>query len=162
MKNKAVFLDRDGIINRELGRYVLNLGEFEVLPNLIPFMQEARRRGFLLIVISNQGGIGRGLYTKQFVELCHQKLSQQLQPHQLNFDEIYYCPHYPDQSHCLCRKPDSLLIEKALARFRLDPDLCLMIGDKQRDVEAAQAAGVKGFLVSSNPELQSLLDCLNP
>lgn len=161
MKNKAVFLDRDGVVNRELGDYILRYEEFEILPELIPFLYEVKKRGYKVIIITNQAGIAKGLYDHKLVDACHSFLIEELAGHGLKLDEIYYCPHHPDFGNCLCRKPKSLLIEKALARFELDPSASLMIGDKPRDVEAANGAGVRGFLVPPNPTLDQLLECLN-
>jgi D-glycero-D-manno-heptose 1,7-bisphosphate phosphatase len=161
MKNKAVFLDRDGVVNRELGDYILRYEEFEILPELIPFLYEVKQRGYKVIIITNQAGIAKGLYDHKLVDACHSFLIEELAGHGLQLDEIYYCPHHPDFGNCLCRKPKSLLIEKALARFDLDPTASLMIGDKPRDVEAANGAGVRGFLVPPNPTLDQLLECLN-
>ena len=161
MKNKAVFLDRDGVVNRELGDYILRYEEFEILPELIPFLYEVKQRGYKVIIITNQAGIAKGLYDHKLVDACHTFLIEELAGHGLQIDEIYYCPHHPDFGNCLCRKPKSLLIEKALARFELDPSVSLMIGDKPRDVEAANGAGVRVFLVPPNPTLDQLLECLN-
>jgi D-glycero-D-manno-heptose 1,7-bisphosphate phosphatase len=67
--------------------------------------------------------------------------------------DIYYCPHHPDTGKCLCRKPDSLLIEKVMARFNLSPDSSYFIGDSERDIQAAEKAGIKGILISENADL---------
>ncbi len=158
---KAVFLDRDGIINTELGDYLMNFGEFEIHPPLIPFLKEVKKRGYLTVVITNQGGIAKKLYGHDLVDKCHQYLQQVLAAEDLAFDAIYYCPHHPQSGECLCRKPSGLLIEKAIARFQLDKGQCLMIGDKQRDVDAAHAAGISGYLLPPNPDFESLLNCLN-
>lgn len=158
--NKAIFLDRDGIVNREIGNYIMRFEEFEILPSLIPFMKEAHRRGYRFILITNQAGIAKGLYDSSLVERCHQFLLEKLANHQLGFDEIYYCPHFPEYGACLCRKPGSLLLEKSIARFKLNPADCIMIGDRERDIEAAAGAGVRGFLLPSNPSLENMLHCL--
>jgi D-glycero-D-manno-heptose 1,7-bisphosphate phosphatase len=160
MKNKAVFLDRDGIVNREIGDYIQKYEEFELLPDLIPFLYEVKRRGYLAIIITNQAGIAKGLYDHVLVDACHDFMNEELRGHQLAFDAIYYCPHHPDFSACLCRKPESILVQKAIGRFNLDPAQCLMIGDKDRDVEAAAGAGVKGFKLKANPDFEELLACL--
>ena len=157
---KAVFLDRDGIVNRELGDYIMRIEEFEVLPELLPFLYEVKKRGYLLIMITNQGGIAKKLYDHELVNTCHEFLKQELAGHGLGFDEIYYCPHHPDSGDCLCRKPGSLMLEKAIGRFNLNAKECIMIGDKERDVTAAAGAGVTGFLVPSNPTLIELMNCL--
>jgi D-glycero-D-manno-heptose 1,7-bisphosphate phosphatase len=158
--NKAVFLDRDGIVNKELGDYILRYEEFEILPELIPFLFEVKRRGYKIIIITNQAGIAKGLYNHELVEACHTFLKEELSGHGIYLDEIYYCPHHPDFGECLCRKPKSLLIEKAIARFQLDPVQCFMIGDKLRDVQASEGAGVKGFQLPANPSLDQLFECL--
>jgi D-glycero-D-manno-heptose 1,7-bisphosphate phosphatase len=154
--NKAIFLDRDGVINRERG-FTFRLEDFEILPGLIDSLKEFRRRGFLIIVVSNQSGIAKGLYTQADVEILHLFLNETLEKEQLAFDEIYYCMHHPDISRCICRKPDSLFIEKALARFNISPALSYFIGDKKRDVEAAQKAGVMGILIEPNTPLTELM-----
>ena len=159
--NKAVFLDRDGIVNKELGDYIMRYEEFEVLPELIPFLYEVNRRGYKVIIITNQAGIAKGLYNRELVDACHDFLKEELAGHGLAIDAIYYCPHHPDYTECLCRKPKGLMIEKALARFQLDPSQCLMIGDKQRDVDAAHSAGIRVYLLPPNPTLEQLLQCLN-
>ncbi len=158
--NKAVFLDRDGIVNREIGDYIKRYEEFELLPEVFPFLYEVKKRGYLTVIITNQGGIAKGLYTHELVHACHNFMQEELGGHGLAFDAIYYCPHHPDFGMCLCRKPDSLLIEKAIGRFSLNPEKCIMIGDKDRDVEAALGAGVKGFRLQSNPSLEELISCL--
>ncbi|MEX1188751.1 MAG: HAD-IIIA family hydrolase [Bacteroidia bacterium] len=160
MKRKAVFLDRDGIVNREIGDYIQRFEEFELLPELIPFLYEVKKRGYLCIIITNQAGIAKGLYNHELVDACHEFMNVELAGHQLSFDAIYYCPHHPDFNSCLCRKPQSLLVEKAIGKFDLDPNLCLMIGDKERDVQAAEGAVVKGYKLPANPSLNQLLECL--
>ncbi|MBX7203270.1 MAG: HAD-IIIA family hydrolase [Bacteroidia bacterium] len=160
MKSKALFLDRDGIVNREIGRYILNINEFELLPALVPFLQVAANKGYRFVLITNQAGIAKGLYGHDLVNKCHQQLSDELTKHGLRFAAMYYCPHFPEFGECLCRKPGSLMIEKALARFGFDAGSSLMIGDKQRDVDAAEAVGVPACLLPSNPDLSTLLACL--
>ena len=157
---KAVFLDRDGIVNTELGDYIMNFAQFEIHQPLIPFLKEVKRRGYLTIIITNQGGIAKKLYGHELVKQCHDFLQAELAKDHLEFDAIYYCPHHPQSGECLCRKPSGLLIEKAIARFELDKSQCLMIGDKQRDVDAAHLAGISGYLLPPNPDLSSLLNCL--
>lgn len=154
--NKAIFLDRDGVINRERG-FTYRLEDFEILSGLSEALIEFRKRGYLLIVVSNQSGIAKGLYTQADVEVLHLHLIQTLKVEGIFFDEIYYCVHHPDVSKCICRKPDSLFIEKALARFNIDPRKSFFIGDKDRDVGAAQKAGVKGLLIVANSPLSEIM-----
>jgi D-glycero-D-manno-heptose 1,7-bisphosphate phosphatase len=157
---KVIFLDRDGIVNKELGDYILNFESFEIHPPLIPFLQKAKSLGYEFIIVTNQAGIAKGLYKPQLVEDCHHYLKSHLMGLGLTFLEIYYCMHHPEFGKCLCRKPQGLFIEKAIARFKIDKNCSFMLGDKQRDVDAANSAGIKGFLLPPNPTLNQLLACL--
>lgn len=151
-KRKAVFLDRDGVLNREKGEYITKEADFEVLPHIVQSLQLLTNAGFLLIVVTNQGGIAKGFYTAQTLQNMHQMLISYLQQHQIKLDDIYFCPHHPDFSNCLCRKPQSLLVEKAISKYQIDPKQSFFIGDKQRDIDAGNGAGVAGFLVEANAD----------
>ena len=156
MKNKAVFLDRDGVINYERG-YTCKLEDFVILPDLIEVLQEFKKRGYLLVVISNQSGICKGLYTQYDVEVLHAYLNSELHKNNIVLDEIYYCVHHSDEELCICRKPDSLFVEKAIARFNIEPSHSFFIGDKERDVQAGEKAGVNGILIEANSSLKTIL-----
>lgn len=155
--NKAIFLDRDGVINVERG-FTFRLDDFVILPDLIDMLKWFREKGYLLIVVSNQSGIAKELYSQQDVENLHTFLNDELKKSTIFLDEIYYCIHHPDVSKCICRKPDSLFIEKALARFDIDPKKSYFIGDKDRDIEAAEKADVKGILIEANSSLKLLMN----
>ena len=141
---KAVFLDRDGVLNAEIGTYVWRPEDFVVLPGVPEALQRLRAAGYLLIVVTNQAGIAKGLYTAADVAACHEKL-QQACGHLI--DAFYYAPGHPSVSESLLRKPDSLMLEKALARFRLDPARCWLVGDRLRDLQAAAKVAVRSILV---------------
>lgn len=153
----ALFLDRDGVINRERGAHTWRLEEFELLPGVAEAVRSARAAGLLVIVVTNQSGIALGLYGHADVERLHAYLHRQLARQGAQLDAVYYCPHHPEQGRCLCRKPGALLVERAVARFGIDPSRSLMVGDRQRDVEAANAAGVRGVLVPANGPLLPVL-----
>lgn len=153
----AVFLDRDGVINRERGEHTWRMEDFEVLPGVPEAIAALQASGRAVVVITNQSGIGLGLYTAADVERLHARLVEVLAAAGTRVDDILYCPHHPTQGRCLCRKPGSLLVERALARHHLDPARSVMIGDRERDVQAAEAAGVRGILVPSNTPLLPLL-----
>ncbi len=155
---KLILLDRDGVINKELGAYVTNPNDFELLPHVIPNLIKLKNAGIKVVVITNQGGIAKGLYTHQTLAEIHDKLNTFLREHGLSFDEIYYCPHHPDFGKCLCRKPASIMVEKALAKFGVDATEAIMIGDTQRDIDAANAAGVKATRVESNQDWSFIIN----
>ena len=157
---KTIFLDRDGIVNTELGDYVMNMADFEIHKPVIPFLKKATEMGFSVVIITNQAGIAKGLYGHELVREQHDLVKKIFIREGINLLEAYYCPHHPDYSDCLCRKPKSLLIEKAIARFGTDKPSSLMIGDKLRDVESAQGAGIKGFQVISNPSYETLMSLI--
>ncbi len=140
----CVFLDRDGVLNAERGEYTFRPEEFEILPGVPEALQLLKATGFLLIVITNQAGIAKGLYTREHVWACHEKLQQACGN---LIDALYYAPMHPSVSESLSRKPDSLLLEKAIARFNLDPHSSWLVGDRKRDLEAAAKVGVKGILI---------------
>jgi len=148
---KALFLDRDGIINRELGDYVTHPDQFILNPGIAKAIKYANDSGCLVIVITNQGGIAKGLYTEEILEQIHEKMKQLLQIEGAKIDAIYYCPHHPDIfGQCLCRKPGSLLIEKAIKHYNINSAESIMIGDRDRDLEAAANCGIKGVLIEDN------------
>lgn len=158
MKQKAIFLDRDGVLNRELGRYVCSVDEFEVLPHVAHNLTKLCDAGYQLIVITNQGGIAKGLYTEKTLFDIHQKLFTTLAAHHVSVTDIFYCPHHPDFGKCMCRKPAPLMLQKAIAKHNVDIASSWMIGDTDRDVQAAKAAGVRAHLIQSNADWSYLVD----
>lgn len=146
-KQKCVFLDRDGVLNLERGDYTFVLDDFEVLPGVPESLALLKDNGFLLIVITNQGGVAKGLYTKQDVLACHTKLQKSCNS---LIDALYYAPSHPAYSESLSRKPDSLMLERAIAKFNIDPAASWLIGDSKRDVQAAEKVGVKAILVGEH------------
>lgn len=153
--NKALFLDRDGVINHDPGDYTTSPADFELLPGIIPFLQEATAKGYLLIVVTNQAGISKGLYNLETYAAIELKMKNLFAEAGVQFAEIYFCRHHPDQGKCLCRKPGSLFFEKAVARFNIAPQQSLMVGDRERDIEAAAAVGIPGVLVPVNSSANS-------
>lgn len=148
--NKAIFLDRDGVINKEIGRYVYNINDFVFNEGIFEKLKEFHNQGYLFIVISNQGGVAKGIYSKYDVETLNQHIFREFKKHDIEIAEIYYCPHHPDYTNCICRKPNSLLIEKAIARFNIDKSKSYFIGDMNRDIEAAFNAEIKGVKIEPN------------
>lgn len=160
--NKAILLDRDGVLNRERGDYTFRMEDFEILPDIFEALKLLQKAGYLLVIISNQSGIGRGLFKIEDTEKMHTYLLEKLRKEGIRIEEIYYCVHHPETGSCLCRKPDSLNVEKALARFNIDPVLSYFIGDKERDILAGEKVGVKGILMESNTSLvKAIQPCIN-
>ena len=162
MMKKAIFLDRDGTINNNCDHYYIWQKEELLLnPGVIETLAELQSRGYLLIVISNQGGISKGEGSAEDVEELHMHLRSLLKQEGVSLDEIYYCPHHHMVESCLCRKPQPLMIEKALARFNIDPAISWMIGDAERDIEAGLAAGLQTLLIEPNSDLREVLGKIN-
>ncbi len=157
-KNKAVFLDRDGVLNKELGDYVCRAEDFQVLEHNFEPLKLLQNRGYMLIVITNQGGLAKGWYTEANLSKMHQKLRKAYSQNGIDLLEIYYCRHHPEYNgKCLCRKPGSLMLEKAAARFDIDVSKSYFIGDRERDVLAGEAAGIKGILIDSDQAISEIL-----
>ena len=158
MMKKAIFLDRDGTINNNCDHYyVWRREELLLNPGVTEALAELKSRGYLLIVITNQGGISKGEFSATDVDALNVHLSSMLEKQGVSLDEIYYCPHHSMVESCLCRKPQPLMIEKALARFGIDPASSWMIGDQERDVEAGKAAGLRTILIEANSDLRKVL-----
>ncbi|SDL44100.1 D-glycero-D-manno-heptose 1,7-bisphosphate phosphatase [Catalinimonas alkaloidigena] len=143
MKNRAVFLDRDGVLNQDRWDYTYRPDDFVVLPGVPEALQQLKAAGYHLIVVTNQAGIAKGLYTAAEVRQCHAIL-QEACGHVL--DALYFAPGHPSVSESLSRKPDSLMIERAAARFGVALAHSWLVGDTRRDAQAGHKAGV-GHLI---------------
>ncbi len=153
--NKAVFLDRDGVLNVEKGDYVFQAQDFEIAPGVAEGLKRLKQAGYYLIVVTNQGGIAKGLYTADRVRELHEMI-QQVSGHAL--DALYYSPYHDSISRSLMRKPDSLMIERGMAKFGIDPAQSWLIGDAHRDLVAAAKVGIAGrILIPTLKERQSAL-----
>ncbi|MFM7054933.1 MAG: D-glycero-alpha-D-manno-heptose-1,7-bisphosphate 7-phosphatase [Bacteroidota bacterium] len=152
---KVVFLDRDGVINKDRKDYTWRIEDFEILPNVVKGCRNLHELGYEIIIITNQGGIAKGLYSHEDVEKLHQHMRAIFQNEGVSILEIYYCPHHSDYGKCLCRKPGSLMVEKAIARFEIDKNESFFIGDMDRDLQAAHGVGIKGHLVETNSDFIS-------
>lgn len=155
--NKAVFLDRDGTINDNRDYYVYSPGKFIFNPGVIETLLKLRKKGYHLFIISNQSGIGKGTYSIKDVEKVHDYMKQELMKSCIEITGILYCTHHPDSGKCLCRKPESLLFEKAIHRYNIDPSVSYMVGDSQRDIDAGKKVGLKGILIEANSNLKQIL-----
>ncbi|MFK7952457.1 MAG: D-glycero-alpha-D-manno-heptose-1,7-bisphosphate 7-phosphatase [Ekhidna sp.] len=142
--NKAVFLDRDGVLNEEIGDYVWTLDQFKIVDGIIEILKKLKGEGYKLLVITNQGGIAKGVYGHDDVKKMHDYFQEQ-SDHVI--DEYYYSPTHPkvpeSLSHPMVRKPSPVMFEKAIADHNVDPHQSWMIGDKERDLIPAKALGMK-------------------
>lgn len=150
---KVVFFDRDGVINDNGDYYVYRWDDFRINSGVVEGMRLLRDNGYDFVIISNQSGISKNVYSINDVELLHRQLDQFFTSQGLKVLEYYYCTHHPDVTNCLCRKPLPLLFEKAIARFKIDVRQSWMIGDQPRDIEAAEKCGIRGFLIPSNADI---------
>ena len=148
---RAAFLDRDGIVNRDHG-YVYQPDDFIFMDGIFELLKFLKEKDFLLFLVTNQSGIGMGYYTEEDFKILTQFMQKEIKKELgFNFNEIYFCPHRADEN-CLCRKPKPGMIKKAIQNYRIDLDQSLLIGDRIRDVQSAQAGGVKIKFLVDNQE----------
>jgi D-glycero-D-manno-heptose 1,7-bisphosphate phosphatase len=150
--NKGAFFDRDGVLNHEIGDYIKQFQDFKILPHVLKNLKKLYDNGYLLFVITNQGGIAKKQYSKKTLNEMHDFLQQECIKHGFEFTEMYFCPHHPETSNCLCRKPGSIMVEKAIAKYNLNKEKSFMVGDKERDVTCANDAGIRGYLIEANED----------
>ncbi len=154
MKNKAVFLDRDGVINEDFG-YVHKLENFYIYPEVFPALRKLQDAGYKLLIVTNQSGIAVGYYTEEdFLNLTKHMLDV-FKKEGIHIDKVYYCPHHPEgvipklSIKCDCRKPESGMIKQGIEEFNIDPSASFLIGDKENDIKAAHKEGLKAALVKT-------------
>lgn len=154
---RAIFLDRDGIINKKPAPhdYVKDWSEFKFLPGIEKLIKRANKKGYLVIIATNQRGIARGLMTKKDLHKIHQKMKEELKRKGAKIDEIYYCLHNLEK-HCQCRKPKPGLLLQAAKDFNLNLQESILIGDDETDILAGKAAGCKTILVKSYQDYQTI------
>ena len=149
---KAIFLDRDGVINQERKDYVKKLDEFRILDKTSDAINIIKNRGFLVIIITNQSAISRKLLSVETLNKIHEKLQSYLEKYGTSFDGVYFCPHIPSEN-CECRKPKPGLIVQAVTDFQIDLSQSYMIGNSETDVQAVTNAGCKGILLKKDQTL---------
>ncbi len=144
MGAKCIFLDRDGVINVDKVDYTYTLEDFKIIPGVIEALEAFKKAGYLLVVITNQSGIAKGIYGHEDVKICHDFFQEKCGA---LIDRYYYSPYHQTISESISRKPDSLMFEKAIAKFDIDIESSWMIGDKNRDLVPAKKLGIKTALV---------------
>lgn len=150
MKKKIIYLDRDGVINKDPG-YIYKTEDFRFIDGVFEACHWFLKSGFEIIVITNQSGIGRGYYSLQDYEALTSHMLDQFNQKGINILKVYFCPHAPDDN-CSCRKPETGMIEQSLADFEIDLEKSWLIGDKISDMECAQNANIPNrILIGNNP-----------
>ncbi len=152
--NRAVFLDRDGTVNVEVG-YLSDLSQLRLIPGAGAAIKHLNENGLKVVLVTNQSGVARGFFSETFVHETHALLKQMLLQEGAYIDGIYYCPHHPKagNSHytkeCDCRKPGTGMIDRAAKDLSIDVKRSFVVGDKWSDVELGQRAGASSILVKS-------------
>ena len=136
----VVFLDRDGVINRDSPEYIKGWSEFEFLPGSLQALVALTRAGFESIIITNQSAVNRGLISVSDLKELHQNMQQAVRSQGGRIRDIFFCPHQP-QEGCSCRKPKPGMIEQACSKYGIDPKETTMVGDSTKDIECARNAG---------------------
>lgn len=154
---KVIFLDRDGVINFEPNDYTYQVSKFKILDGLLEALNTLKDKGYEFIVITNQGGISKGIYNHNDVNSVHDYMQTQFSKASIDLLDVYYCPHHSINEKCICRKPGSLMLEKAIAKYNVDKSMSYFIGDSDRDVLAADNAGIKGVKIDKNDSLNKYL-----
>ncbi|MBI3910097.1 MAG: HAD family hydrolase [Armatimonadetes bacterium] len=153
---RAVFLDRDGVLTEDRG-YLSDAADLRLLEGAAEALHCLRAAGWALVVVTNQSAVARGMLTEEGLAAIHARLQERLSASGARVDAIYYCPHHPEAARedyrrdCPCRKPAPGMLLAAAADLNLDLSASWLVGDQERDIEAAQRAGVRGILLADPP-----------
>lgn len=153
-KHRAVFLDRDGTINEQMG-YINHISRFILLPGVGDAIRQLNELNVPVVVVTNQSGLARGYFPASLLDKVHEKMNRQLAAEEAHVDGIYICPHHPEakeeqyRKKCSCRKPKTGLLEQAALDMNLDLEKSFMVGDRWSDLKCGHAAGATSILVRS-------------
>lgn len=163
MRKPAVFLDRDGVINKKMpeGDYVKEWKEFHFLPGVFDALRKLKNAGYIIIIVTNQRCVARGIMAEDNLQEIHAKMTDYVKKMGVLIDGIYVCPH-DDVDNCDCRKPKPGMIINAIKDFEIkginiDIEKSYMIGDSEKDMIAGKAAGLKIIRIASNPKTDACL-----
>jgi histidinol-phosphate phosphatase family protein len=156
-KKKAVFLDRDGVINENRIDYVKNTNELKIFDFVGSSITELKSMGFLVVVVTNQSAINRGLTTEKLVNEIHDEIQKYLKNYETVIDRFYFCPHKPNEK-CNCRKPRPGLLEKAILEIGIEPNKSWMIGDNDSDIIAGIEVGCQTIKLDNNFNLKNAVE----
>lgn len=164
MRQKALFLDRDGVINIDHG-YVSKVEDFVFVEGIFDFVKMFKQKGYAVFVVTNQSGIERGYYTQEDFETLTAYMLEGFEAEGIHIEAVYFCPHAPEEK-CHCRKPNTGMIEQALNAHDIDLEDSWMVGDKQSDIDLAINAGIGSSIYLGNKEIKnatyhfhSMLEC---
>ena len=152
-KKKAFFLDRDGVIIKDVG-YLTSPKQISFLNKTFKTLRYIQNKNFLLIIITNQSVVGRRLISKKELDRIHIVIKKKLKSKGINIKDIFYCPHHPTQGEglykirCLCRKPGNLMLKRAIKKWNIEKNKSFMIGDKISDQKCAKKTKIKFFFRS--------------
>jgi histidinol-phosphate phosphatase family protein len=158
-KSKSVFLDRDGVINKNKDDYVKNISELEIFQFISEPIKKLQSAGFKIIVITNQSAINRGLMTEKHLNEIHEKIQSFLIQNDTKIDYFYYCPHIPNEN-CSCRKPKSGLLLKAIDDFSIDVNNSWFVGDRDSDIQAGESVGCKTLKIEGDFNLEKAVNLI--
>ena len=151
-KNKTIFLDRDGVINKEKN-YLYKKEDFEFIDGVFEACRYFQEMGYQLVVVTNQSGISRGYYQEEDFHKITKWMLEQFESQNIKILDVFFCPHGPE-STCNCRKPKPGMLLDAKEKYKIDMKNSWMIGDKEADVSAANAAGIENtILVKTGHEI---------
>lgn len=152
---KALFLDRDGVINVELN-YLYKIEEFRFIEGVLELCKYYQSLGYLIIIVTNQSGIARGYYSESDFEKLTAWMIKEFAKNGITITKVYHCPHHTEISgECSCRKPEPGMILQAKKEFDIDLENSILVGDKERDIEAAISAGIKESYLFDEAELHN-------
>jgi D-glycero-D-manno-heptose 1,7-bisphosphate phosphatase len=155
MKTKCIFLDRDGVLNVDNPNYTYRVEDFKIIPGVVKALATLKKSGFLLVVVTNQSGIAKGIYTQAQVEECHNYFQKECGG---LIDHFYFSPYHRTVTESLATKPGTLMFEKAISRFNIDIQTSWMIGDRGRDIVPARLLGIKTIQIGDEVEPENLAD----
>ncbi len=154
MDRRAVFLDRDGTINEEVG-YLKTLDDLKIFPAAFDAVRLINQSGMKAVVVTNQSGVARGFFDEAFVRTVHEKMQGDFRAKGAFIDDFYYCPHHPTEGtgryriSCNCRKPKPGMVQRASRELDIDLSESYVVGDSARDIELANSCGATGILVKT-------------
>ena len=155
MSFKAIFLDRDGVINKDFG-YVFKIEDFVFTKGALSAMKYLIDLNYVLFIITNQSGIGRGYFTENDFLKLDSYIKKILKKHGIIIKETFYCPHHPEakiekyKQECSCRKPKTGMLDRAFSKYEIDKSSSFLIGDKLTDIEAGKSAKIKSLLFNTD------------